>query len=75
MTNIVLHLSFFWRNNEIQFTLLEYCTVVWSGTSRKNIKNIEKIQRLMTRYVLNYAEVDYKDRLLMPNITTFNYAS
>ena len=29
--------------------LLEYCTVVWSGTSRKNIKNIEKIQRSMTR--------------------------
>ena len=25
--------------------LLEYRTVVWSGTSRKNIKNIEKIQR------------------------------
>ena len=48
--------------------LLEYCTVVWSGTSRKNIKNIEKIQRSMTRYVFNYAEVDYKDRLLMPKI-------
>ena len=45
--------------------LLEYCTVVWSGTSRKNI---EKIQRSMTRYVFNYAEVDYKDRLLMTNI-------
>ena len=47
---------------------LEYCTVVWSGTSRKYIKNIGKIQRSMTRYVFNYAEVDYKDRLLMPNI-------
>ena len=48
--------------------LLEYCTVVWSGTSRKYMKNIGKIQRSMTRYVFNYAEVDYKDRLLMPNI-------
>ena len=48
--------------------LLEYCTVAWSGTSRKNIKNIEKIQRSMIRYVFNYAEVDYKDRLLMMNI-------
>ena len=48
--------------------LLEYCTVVWSGTSHKNIKNIQKIQRSMTRYVFNYAEVDYKDRLLMTNI-------
>ena len=47
--------------------LLEYCTVVWSGTSRKNIKNIEKIQRSMTRYVFNYDEVDYKDRLLITN--------
>ena len=32
--------------------LLEHCTVVWSGTSRKNIKNIEKIQRSMTQYFL-----------------------
>ena len=48
--------------------LLKCCTVVWSGTSRKNIKNIEKIQRSMTRYVFNYTEVDYKDRLLMTNI-------
>ena len=48
--------------------LLEFCTVVWSGTSRKNIKNMQKIQRSVTRYVFNYAEVDYKDRLLMTNI-------
>ena len=48
--------------------LLEYCTVVWSGTSRKNIKTIEKMQRSMTRYVSNYAEVDYKDSLLTTNI-------
>ena len=33
--------------------LLEYCAAVWSGTSRKNIKNIEKIQSSMTRYVFN----------------------
>ena len=31
----------------------------------ENIKNIEKIQRSMTRYVFNYAEVDYEDRLLI----------
>ena len=48
--------------------ILGYCTVVWSGTSRKNIKNIETIQRSITRYVFNYAEVDFKDRLLMTNI-------
>ena len=48
--------------------LLEYCAVVWSGTSRKNIKNIKKIQMSMTRYVFNYAEVEYKDRQLMTNI-------
>ena len=41
---------------------------VWSGTSRKNIKKIEKIHRSMTRYVFNYAGVDYKDRLHMTNI-------
>ena len=48
--------------------LLEYCTVEWSSTCRKNIKNIAKIQWSMTRYVFNYAEVDYKDRLLMTKI-------
>ena len=48
--------------------LLEYCTLVWSGPNRENIKKIQKIQRSMTRYVFNYAEVDYKDRLLMTNI-------
>ena len=41
---------------------------VWSGTSSENRKNIEKIHRSMTRYVFNYAEVDYKDRLQMTNI-------
>ena len=40
--------------------LLEYCTVVWSGTNCKNIKYREN--------VFNYTEVDYKDRLLMTNI-------
>ena len=30
-------------------------------------QKIEKIQRSITRYVFNYVEVDYKDRLLMTN--------
>ena len=41
-------------------SLLENCNVVWSGTSRRNIKNIERIQRSMTRYGFKYAEVDYR---------------
>ena len=47
---------------------LEYCAMVWSDTSRKNIKNIEKIKKSMTRYVFNNTKVDNKDRLLMTNI-------
>ena len=46
-------------------SLLENCNVVWSGTSRRNIKNIERFQRSMTRYGFKYAEVDYRNRLLM----------
>ena len=33
--------------------LLEYCTPLWSGTSCKNIKSLEKIQRSMARYILH----------------------
>ena len=33
----------------------------------KNIYNAEKIQRSMTQYVFNCAEVDYKECLLMTN--------
>ena len=48
--------------------LLEYCTPLWSGTIRKNIKSLETIQRSMTRYMLYYADIDYKDRLLQLNM-------
>ena len=48
--------------------LLEYFTPLWSGTSRKNIKSLETIQRSMTRYMLHYADIDYEDRLLQLNI-------
>ena len=43
--------------------LLEYCTPLWSGTSRKNMKTIETIQRSITRYMLHYSDIDHNDRL------------
>ena len=37
---------------------------MWSGTSRKNMKSLETIQRSITRYMLHYSDIDYNDRLL-----------
>ena len=48
--------------------LVEYCTSLWSGTSRKNIKSLETIQISMTRYMRHYADIYYKDRLLQLNM-------
>ena len=48
--------------------LLVYCTPLWSGTSRKNMKFLETMQSSMTRYMLHYADTDYKDRLLQLNM-------
>jgi hypothetical protein len=44
--------------------ILEYCTLLWSGTTKKNIKKIESLQRRASIYVLNNSELSYKDRLL-----------
>jgi hypothetical protein len=42
---------------------LEYCSVLWSGTSRHNISYLERVQRHTTKYILNYPEMDYLTRI------------
>ena len=42
---------------------LEYCSSVWSGTSKRNIRLIEGFQRRATKCILHYPVEDYKSRL------------
>lgn len=49
---------------------LEYGSPLWSGTSKRNIKALEGVQRRATKFILGYPDLDYKERLteisLMP---------
>lgn len=46
---------------------LEYCSPLWSGTTRRNVYRVERVQRSATKYILGYPEMGYKDRLLNIN--------
>jgi hypothetical protein len=55
---------------------LEYCSPVWSGTSVQNIVKIERIQRYVTRFILNYSwksGVNYRERLIELNMLPLAY--
>jgi hypothetical protein len=52
---------------------VEYCSQIWSGTSRSNVIKIERIQRSATRFILNYPNSDYKERLQTLNIMPLSY--
>lgn len=42
---------------------LEYCSCLWSGTSKHNVHLIESVQRQATKFILHYPDMDYKERL------------
>lgn len=42
---------------------LEYCSPVWSGTSKRNMGLVEGVQRRATKFILHYPDLDYKSRL------------
>jgi hypothetical protein len=48
--------------------LVEYCSMVWHGSSKKSMCNIESLQRRATKYILNDYTLDYKNRLAQLNI-------
>jgi hypothetical protein len=52
---------------------VEYCSQIWSGTSRFNVVKIERIQRSATRYIMNYPNIDYGQRLQSLNILPLCY--
>ena len=42
---------------------LEYAAVVWSPHAKKNIRKLERIQRVATKMVPELSELTYEDRL------------
>ena len=42
---------------------LEYAAVVWSPNSKKDIRKLERIQRVPTKMVPEPSELTYEDRL------------
>ena len=42
---------------------LEYCIQAWSPYHKKDIKVLERVQKLDTKLVYGYGEVNCKDRL------------
>ena len=52
---------------------LEYCMSVWSGLTQQNVKDIERVQRAATRYILDYPDMSYKDRLSELNLLPLSY--
>ena len=42
---------------------VEYGSSLWSGTTKRNLQLIEGIQRRATNYILQYPDIDYRERL------------
>lgn len=52
---------------------LEYCTQVWGGISQVNMVKLERVQRSATRYILDYPDMCYRDRLCELNMLPLTY--
>lgn len=52
---------------------LEYCCPVWSGTTKTNTLLLERVQRAATRYMLQFPEYNYKQRLLELGLLPLTY--
>ena len=49
---------------------LEYCVQVWRPHLRKDIDNIEKVQRRITKMVFGLEKLSYEEKLKKLNLTT-----
>ena len=50
-------------------SILLYCSQLWSPYNRKKeMIMLEQVQRQATRYIVNYIDISYVDRLLMCNL-------
>ena len=57
-----LYCALFWSN-------VEYCSVVWSPYTKRNIEKVEKVQRRATKFILK-TEDNYETRLKKLNLTS-----
>jgi hypothetical protein len=54
-------------------SVLQYCSQLWSPYLRKDTVRIESVQRQATRFMVNYIDLTYKDRLLQCNLLPLTY--
>ena len=53
---------------------LEYCSQIWSGTTKQNVIKLERVQRSATRYILSYpVNKNYTARLNELNLLPLSY--
>ena len=45
-----------------------YCTQSWNSLTKGNKVKLERVQRAATRYILNFPEINYVERLLKLNL-------
>ena len=48
--------------------LLEYATVVWNPHQIKQVKQIESVQRYVTKRMLNYSTASYNECMRLPKL-------
>jgi hypothetical protein len=52
---------------------LEYCTQAWNGLTARNRVKLERVQRAATRYILNFPNISYTDRLSLLNLLPLSF--
>ena len=52
---------------------LEYCTQAWNSLTLKNRLKIERVQRAASRYILDYPDARYPERLSMLNLLPLSF--
>ena len=53
--------------------ILEYSAPFWSPSNISDMKRLERVQRHMTKYILHYPELDYKERCIELGILPLCY--
>ena len=59
--------------------ILEYCSIIWSPSSKEYLMSVESVQKHATNYILNNPpilnprHINYKDRLLSCNLLPLSF--